>query len=62
MYGDYVSYYYIYIYFRYPDINYLIETLRERRVIRAKVKQGTVPLYGEMNQALKAVSLIIKYF
>lgn len=56
MYGDYVPYYYIYIYFRYPDINYLIETLRERRVIRAKVKQGTVPLYGEMNQALKAVS------
>ncbi|XP_041971823.1 phosphoinositide 3-kinase regulatory subunit 4 [Aricia agestis] len=38
---------------RHGDVNRLVQTLRERRNARLKVKQGTMPQYSEMGQQLK---------
>ncbi|KAF9411600.1 hypothetical protein HW555_009672 [Spodoptera exigua] len=38
---------------RHGDVDRLVQTLRERRNTRLKVKQGTVPQYSEMGQQLR---------
>lgn len=42
---------------RFPDINQLLRVLEERRGARAAVADGELPQYGDMNVALRNVSL-----
>ncbi|KAL4708632.1 hypothetical protein ACJJTC_008158, partial [Scirpophaga incertulas] len=38
---------------KYPDVDVLVETLRDRKSTRLMAKQGTVPQYSEMGQQLR---------
>lgn len=42
---------------KFPDINQLIEVLRERKVARSRCGEGFIPPYGEMPMQMKNVSM-----